>query len=109
MIWQRQNNNKKLQQDVQQQKQQPNVCELSVLSTLLFSGPTASAGCRCREESFSKRHCICLNDLLDVPDYSMYSKLSVCVDRPRSWGQQWGKNQRKIPLKKQKQCRWSTL
>ena len=32
--------------------------ELSVLGTLLFSGPTARASCRCREESSSRRHCI---------------------------------------------------
>jgi len=34
------------------------VSELSVLGTLLFSGPTARASCRCREESSSRRHCI---------------------------------------------------
>ena len=32
--------------------------ELSVLGTLLFSGPTARVSCRCREESSSRRHCI---------------------------------------------------
>merc|ERR1712000_671291 len=39
-------------------KTKQNVSELSVLGTLLFSGPTARVSCRCREESSSRRHCI---------------------------------------------------
>merc|ERR1712072_6294 len=89
---QRQQQEQKAARGLRQQKQEQKASELSVLGTLLFSGPLTRAGCSCRcreKESPSRRHCICQVPVR-CPDRSLYSKLSVCSDCFPSLGNTMG-------------------
>ena len=83
---------------VHQQKQKLDASELSVLGAMFFSGPTACASCRCGEESSYRRRYTCFESPHHVSDYSLYSKLSVCVAYSPYFGAHGGdKRIRTIP------------